>query len=559
MGKGSTVEHACVLRRRKTMVALEPLPPTSGLWARISRKFYSLIILNMQSNQCKKFYNHPSFMRAELRRHVHSNFSHFVHPFSKLSSFVDKLFYILLLHRTFLIIYADKKPSGIFETCVIRDAIHIIIMITRFFTGYIDKKTKEVCLEPSRIARNYITSYFILDAYLAVEEYIYLTKLELWKIATNIISFFVYLLRFKSLNHVMDDYLNLLGTNNHSAFILYNTLLLTFILHGFSSLMYWVPTHIYRYNKNFPENSWINRKDLSFTEYNESTYIACFFIVISYFLGSTHFDLVSEPIEQLLLFVLTFSGRMCTLVVIARVLIYFGYSDVSESEYENMVFQLYNYMRTMKVPKEIQEVILERMKYTYQKKYFNENEILSTLTEQMKTELFIFGAKHLIAKCPPLQSLDRFEITKLFVHMKTHIFSPHEVIQNYDDVQPYIFFISSGMVAGYTNDAIQFLILGEGDVLGMIRSSPSEPPWYSSLFISVETTEVYSIHYKNLKLVTEAKQEHFTKYFRALLLERQGKHRTCKTYHKKANTVMTQLQKGELLEKPQLRHGYADM
>ncbi|CAG9830412.1 unnamed protein product [Diabrotica balteata] len=546
-------KHFCILPKRKKHYT-KPLHPAAGILAKLYVKYKSLVILDLNSTQAKEHYTHASVMRAELRRHANGPQSYIIHPFSKLNAFIERFFFLLLLHRTVFVVYAKLKSPNLFLSCLVRDAFHVFIMACFFFTGYADKKTREVCTDHCSVIKHYLTTYFVIDLYLAIEEYIQILRFEIVTLFVMCISLLSYIIRFRSISYLINDTLVALKINKTFCFILSQTALLAFVLHIFTSLAYWVPTHWYNHFQNHPNDSWISQKGISFKKYDVFTYIDSYSLVVAYFMGTSCYDVVTQPIEQLIFVIYTFTGRLYILVIIAKVLIFFGYSDVSESAYENLYYQLTNYIRAMKVPPQIKKTLFERLNYTYQKKYFNEQEILSTFTEHIKSELFLFGGRNLISKNLLLKNLDKYELSKLFINMKSHLFSPEEIILDFDDIQPYVFFVSTGSVAGFTLEGMQFIHLGDGDVFGCIRLHPSAQRLYNPLYLSLETTEVYYIHYKELRWALHDNHSVYN-YFESIRRERLSKYTRCTIFKGKMETTLDQLKKGELLEKRRLKHG----
>ncbi|XP_056635429.1 potassium voltage-gated channel subfamily H member 5-like [Diorhabda sublineata] len=338
------------------------------------------------------------------------------------------------------------------------------------------------------------------------------------------------------------------GFGKTFIFLLEQFTTLLIILHFYTSMFFAIPYNLYIRNNHVPVDSWISIRNLTITEYRLDTYFEGSMIVLSYFFGSYYHDPIKLPIEQLLLFFFTFTGRSFVLVIIGRMLSNFGFSDRADTEYENILIQVNSYMRSYQVPIEIQEQIIERFEYTYQKKYFNVQQMMTILTDHLKTELFLFGAKNLISNNPFLKSLKPNELALLFSHMKSMIFSKHEVILSGFQAQNNIYFILSGTVAGYS-EGVEVFHAKDGDVFGIATLyTPLELAnyWY---VVAIETTEVYFINKKRMYTFMQDRPD-VTKYFLEIFTERLDKlEQQIRQKYEGGEDIRELLKKGILLEK----------
>ncbi|CAH1109931.1 unnamed protein product [Psylliodes chrysocephalus] len=547
-------EHNCKLIKGNPVISLlRPLHPGASRLQRFARALKTYILLDLDDYRCNKFFTHPSLSRAELKRHANGPYHYIIHPFSKISKYVQRIFFLVLTHRCIFDILNKDKPTIIQYTCYIRDIINCFIMMCFFMTGYVNYSTREVFIQPSKIRKHYLKTYFLVDLYLATDEFYWMLPLDDMAIVCKIVSKILYVVRFKSIDDTVDSTLNSLGFGKNTVFILFHFWAIMVCLHIFTELIYWIPTQIYISDNIYPNTSWVFRENLSFHEYTIDTYAKSFLIVLSYFLGAAYNDYVREPNEQLLLAVLTFTGRFYVLIIIAKVLSLFGHSDISQSDYENRLYQLCNYMRTMKVPEHLQSKIIDRLKYNYQKKFFDEKELLSIFTEQIKTEIFLYGARNLVNNNTILGYLPKHELAKLFVYMKSQIFDPDELIQHYKSKQRFVFFISSGTVACYTKEGLEFLHLKDGDIFGMLNLQPKLDALSSVTYVATEMTEIYFVHYKYLKLAFADRSE-YLKYFNEIRTERIKIMERLKKLTKSGQRIIFDLKRGVLLEKPKRRY-----
>jgi potassium channel len=73
---------------------------------------------------------------------------------------------LLIYTATFLpyrTAFFDDDPDGLFEFETLIDVLFFLDVYMNFVVAYIDKNTGFIEVNPRKIAKNYITSWFLLD------------------------------------------------------------------------------------------------------------------------------------------------------------------------------------------------------------------------------------------------------------------------------------------------------------------------------------------------------------------------------------------------------------
>ncbi|KAJ8954656.1 hypothetical protein NQ314_007056 [Rhamnusium bicolor] len=174
----------------------------------------------------------------------------------------------------------------------------------------------------------------------------------------------------------------------------------------------------------------------------------------------------------------------------SEVLRMFGITSVSESRYEQRLTQLEEYMTSKKLPLHLRKRLLKYYDYKLQKRYFNESEILSTLSEHLRNELSLFSARKLIQNSSIFKLLPKSIHSTVIALMTSQTYSPGDVILPSGIIAEATYFISSGTVAVITDDGLELCHLEDGYELaiGALLSSTHIQRY---TYVAVETTEVF--------------------------------------------------------------------
>ncbi|KAJ8975760.1 hypothetical protein NQ317_004810 [Molorchus minor] len=176
--------------------------------------------------------------------------------------------------------------------------------------------------------------------------------------------------------------------------------------------------------------------------------------------GMAHQYEVTMTNEQCCLILVMIFGRLYTLFLLADLLRLFGIASVSESNYEQQISRLNEYMTSKK----------------------------STLSEQLKTELFLFSARKPIKGIPVLATLPKFILGTVVAEMKHHTFSPKDTILKIGTVSENIYFISSGTVAIYNEAGHELYHLEDADEFGIVSIASEGLQRYK--LEAIETTDI---------------------------------------------------------------------
>ncbi|KAG5885647.1 hypothetical protein JTB14_006502 [Gonioctena quinquepunctata] len=544
----SNSRHTCVLGLDSRESNFPPIHPKRFMLDRLGRKLRKSMILDVDDMRCWHFFPNNKCKRNELRRNIRSPYHFVIHPFSKMKCILEFLFVILILWRYVTLAIDFDGGYPIFE--IAANVLWLCFMITFFLTGYVDYTTKEIYIHPRNIVKHYLKTYFFFDFIVLNKTLLRVfIKLPGSHAVILLLAVISYLARFKTVCCEIQHVLMFLKFNKFFTFGIYHFLKLIILLHFITSVYVIAPSYIYS-DQNYWH--WLGRTHGKYYKRFELYTHSCLLILCNFF--GIHYDLeVVPPIQEIfILFLIRIVGRLYTLELITQVFALFGLTNIAESEYEHHVAALKSYIGSKKLPGHLKRRILSTYEKKSRKEHFDEQEIMSNLTERLGSELSLFESRSLINKNSMMNRMSIHELTKLFDYTRLLIFSTNDVIVKEGMVLDSVYFISSGTVAGYNDKGDEIIHLEDGDEFGLscvlFNQACSKVTW-----VAIETTEVFCIEREILSAYLETQPS--TKK----LLETRLKEQYIRFYDQEGmskdiqNEVLRDLREGKLLEKPNKR------
>ncbi|XP_018565029.1 potassium/sodium hyperpolarization-activated cyclic nucleotide-gated channel 1-like [Anoplophora glabripennis] len=550
--------HRCSLPHRNDS-NLKKLPPNASWCMRLRRGFRKLIIVNPKNFRCKIFFSNKSMILTEQRRHINSPYYYVIHPYSTLSSAYEVAFLITWMVKmiTDPILEITDPVNYVLKVIVdlVLPVIQYVLIFSLFFVGYIDVEAREIVIEPKRVIKKYLKTFFIVDL-LAADglEYVVLLPFQIFKVVPNwrfmkviqyLHVFFLYA-RVNTILAYMNDVLHMFKVSRKIRKSLGYCLKTYVYLHLFSTLVYFVPMVVY-YQK-WPVDSWIvvAKLDPAQNPSIQTIYRECFLMTMCFFFGTSSGKYnVNQTNEQICFCLITLFGRMYTLFLVADALRMFGVVGVSESSYERNLVQLNEYMKANDLPFTMRNRMVRYYEHKLQKRYFNEEEILNSLSDNLRNELFLYSARMLIEKSQIFKYLPQRETATLISLMKTETFAPGNVVLRTDNYNEYVYFISTGSVAIFNNTGIELCHYGDGDAFGFISKILNKNN-YTVLIL--ETTELFTIRLKELNEFLEPYPEAMT-FLNEMIKVRLAEYKLLADTKMNTGNCLVELRTGRLLER----------
>ncbi|KAJ8958430.1 hypothetical protein NQ318_002216 [Aromia moschata] len=499
--------HICSLSKKENS-GFPKLPPNASCGSRFIRRLRKFVAINPNNARCKTYFRNRSGLITEAKKYAASPYFFVIHPFSNCHAFLEVTFFVAWLYSLFL------SPLVVFYPVPNSDTLHDkveyyfvlnvqrLLVISFFFTGYVDKKSQNIIIEPKKIILRYLRTYFIFDLIATgsvtspVEEYVQKNYAEYFYFSVKSAEYFLivlcYYVRFNTVTNYMTDIFQILKLPRRIQSILGHVLRTYLILHLFTCMLYGIPRALY--NDHWPEESWLTKTR---PRPEDGTilpkYLDCLMVASCYFFGASH-DLynVDLPNEQLCLSIVTLFGRLYTLFLLADLLRVFGIAQVAESNYEQELCCLEEYMTSKNLPEKLRKRLRNFYEYKLRRRLFNEREIFSTLSEHLRTELFLFSARKLIQRLFVFRSVPKPVVSSLISLMKMEIYSPREIIIKMGTTVENVSFISSGTVSVINQEGTELCHLEDADEFGIISSVTDDKQIYQ--IEAVEPTEIIYIN-----------------------------------------------------------------
>lgn len=548
--------HDCALLDKDTS-GLPKLAPNANCFKRMGRYLRKLLLMNPNHKKCKELFRNKAAIVVERRRHALGPHFFVIHPLSALNSilkfvFVVVWFYSLIMEPLSEFMHRKERMNIRKYQKNIVSPIQVILIILFFNTGYIDKVTNRIILEPKKIIFRYLLSYFIFDFLstytslaLLIEQLRSLyEKRKLYKNAAMIVRIVAFSIRIPTVLEFVDDSLKNIKCTKTLRSIFHYIIKTYLYLHlcGFVILIIAKTTFL---NRRIRQKSWLMkllpRRPRTFRKYAE-----IFRMVFCYFFGIGHNVGMEVTREQISIVIISFFGRLYTLFLLADILRVFGIAGVSESMYERGMSLMQNYMADQDLPENLRERIIRFFEFKFQGHYFNKEKIINTLSESLRTELFLFSARKMIHKVEVFKKLPNSITGKIIGVMKSETYSPRDIIITIGTEISDIYFISSGTVAVMDIQGAELCHLEDGDEFGTSCLFFKEQIY---AVVAAETTEVFIIDKNEFIEFLRPYPEVMNGFYRT------AKEKLAKLKHLEdnANTgkvdLLTELQSENILEK----------
>lgn len=279
--------------------------------------------------------------------------------------------------------------------------------------------------------------------------------------------------------------------------------LMTFYtMHWLSCVIYIVPKIRYKIYGRYPSSSWIKKAGITprsgvarMVKYVESFLTtACHF-----YMAGTGMYPIDELLEEITLIIVCFVGVMYFCYVVVVVLEIVNSANASEAKYEEIMYQLQEYMVNKKLPVNLRKRLVMYYESRFQKHYFREHAILSTLSEHLRHEIFLHSTKILVQKVELLKGLSKMITGDLVAHLKQDVFLPNDVIFTKGAVADSMYFIVNGTVAVVLPSGREIRHLTDGDHFGDLGVVMVRPPQRLCSIVAVEIAECLRLEKKDLQ------------------------------------------------------------
>ncbi|KAK9869463.1 hypothetical protein WA026_003218 [Henosepilachna vigintioctopunctata] len=578
MVKQGYFDHECDLVITADSCALElpPYLPKYKRWFFSLRKFF---VVDENSSRARRFFRSHATLMAEKKRHAEGEYYRTIHPFSKFAIFMERTICIFWMMSFFF----DPFRSSFFLPCdnshflfkmeLFSDLVFLINVALTCFTGYCVPLTKEIVLSPKRIVKTKAISFLIPEILASLP---YKTiQLSYFKVNPRksriTIIFAIRFLRYLRLIDMIRYLKNIfydLKIGESLGTVLVTFLMLFYLIHWSACFMYSVTMCYYTWDE-LPMNTWLidiqedDDKDnvhalLCSGTANRffDTYVIVLIGTTCHFLGAgdgyRNKELLIEKVTCS--FVLICGMTYCNYAV-AKIFELFGSVNISESKYQELLYQVPDYVRSKNLSEELKKRLILYYEYKFQRRYFKEEEILSTLSEHLRCEVLLYTCKPILQRVPLLQGLSKGVIGSIIGYLKKEIYLPNDVVIKHGEPMTKMFWVSHGTLAVYYGpSATEILHFEDGDHFcdnAMIRKGTQ----CILSVVALEITEVFTLARRDVKHCTLFLKE-MTERITRIGREKSKLYKSLydmMTDEGMQNRVLADLRKGRILERESWR------
>ncbi|GJQ85025.1 hypothetical protein Trydic_g3686 [Trypoxylus dichotomus] len=486
-----TLQHDCQLPDSKANLLVQFIK--GGYLVNLRRKFRGLMICNEKNPRAIMFLKSSATIYLEIQNHLHFNY-YMIHPFSTMRGIWEM--FMMVVHCVVLIyipIDVCFSTEGTITERIPRmtlDFICILDIVICFVTGFQDSTTKRVIMDPKLVAKRYVTSWFVLDLLpcLNTDLIIMMYNLQHTGVWLKIPSF-LKAFRVLTLLKYMVRYRERREISMYKFKMIKMSMLFLLAVIWSSCTLYLIAAN--RQEEWIPEPKVYQHPDAGEIWVGLRT---CFIRVVMSFLLISHgednsFNLAVLTIEIILISI----GWCIKLAVTAQIVqIVMKYSSLTDKYYQ-MVQQFQEYMRSKSVPDTVQRRILAFFEFRFQRNYYKENEILGSLSNQLKQEILVNTYGTLLTNTIIFKDIPYALLLRISSMMKMEIYLPNDVVVVADTDSEIMYFIQTGMVAVYDKWGREVCHLADGSYFGEISLFTEEEKRSASV-VSIDFCEMYTLN-----------------------------------------------------------------
>ncbi|CAG9764681.1 unnamed protein product [Ceutorhynchus assimilis] len=431
-----------------------------------------------------------------------------IHPFSRaylIWSFILMFAILALIFCTSLdFLFYNTKNAFVFSIYwrileSLLTVIFIINVMLSFFTGYYDEPKQEVILEFKLVVLQYLKTSFFTDLLACVPANIGASS-KAGIIILKVLHCFKYLMIIRFHKH-FKYCAEILDVN-------YYTYMITLVI--VNTLLYWhVLCCMLKFSRerlgSFSNKIFLRSRTMfhiaereASTDYPVlSTLLGAFYrgslVVYNSSYGKV---LPATEAEILLVWFGWYLSSLFFIYILAMIMEIMKGKTSASHKYVEMERQLKDYMRHKQLPMQMRTRILIYYEFRFQKSYFRENEILDTISEQLRQEINMHACRKLVENVIFFRNLPINLLVRIISCLRIEVYLVNDIIIKANTPGTSMYFISTGTVAIYTKSGKEICHLEDGSHFGEIALIIKDTLRTASV-IAVEVSEIYRLDQKD--------------------------------------------------------------
>ncbi|XP_061098773.1 LOW QUALITY PROTEIN: potassium/sodium hyperpolarization-activated cyclic nucleotide-gated channel 2-like [Conger conger] len=407
-----------------------------------------------------------------------------IHPYSDFRFYWDFTMLLFMVGNLIIIpvgitFFRDETTTPWIIFNVVSDTFFLTDLVLNFRTGIVIEENADIVLDPKRIKRKYLKTWFIVDFVSSIPvDYIFLIvekgmDSEVYKTAralrivrfTKILSL-LRLLRLSRLIryiHQWEEIFHMTYDLASAVMRIFNLIgMMLLLCHWDGCLQFLVPML-----QDFPEDCWVSLNRMVNDSWSE-LYSFALFKAMSHMLCIGYGRQAPESLSDIWLTMLSMIvGATCYAVFIGHATALIQSLDSSRRQYQEKYKQVEQYMSFHKLPADFRQKIHDYYEHRYQGKMFDEESILEELNEPLREEIVNFNCRKLVASMPLFANAEPNFVTAMLTKLRFEVFQPRDYIIREGTIGKKMYFIQHGVVSVLTKGTMG-MKLSDGSYFGEI-------------------------------------------------------------------------------------------
>jgi hypothetical protein len=229
-------------------------------------------------------------------------------------------------------------------------------------------------------------------------------------------------------------------------------------------------------------------QDASYT----SKYIMCLSKAVRSIMGVGFIESLknTQMFDMIFSSIVTVCGRIAIFITLAYMFEIIQGIMSSSLRYDELMVELEQYTKHHNLPERTKEKLKDTYDFKFNKRFFNEKEILSTVSASLRQQILVHNTKDLVENSPFFRDLPASLTLKIISALTVELYLKDDVVFSTMKTGLSVFFITSGSVAYFSPSGKEICHFSDGDYFGEIMLIMDEKQQYSKA-IALETTECY--------------------------------------------------------------------
>ncbi|GCC30584.1 hypothetical protein chiPu_0009035 [Chiloscyllium punctatum] len=448
----------------------------------MQRQFGAMLQPGVNKFSLRMFGSQKAVEREQER--VKSAGAWIIHPYSDFRFYWDFTMLLFMVGNLIIIpvgitFFKEETTTPWIIFNVVSDTFFLMDLVLNFRTGIVIEDNTEIILDPQKIKKTYLKSWFIVDFVSSIPvDYIFLIvekgiDSEVYKTAralrivrfTKILSL-LRLLRLSRLIryiHQWEEIFHMTYDLASAVMRIFNLIgMMLLLCHWDGCLQFLVPLL-----QDFPNDCWVSLNNMVNDSWSE-LYSFALFKAMSHMLCIGYGRQAPESMSDIWLTMLSMIvGATCYAMFIGHATALIQSLDSSRRQYQEKYKQVEQYMSFHKLPADFRQKIHDYYEHRYQGKMFDEDNILGELNEPLREEIVNFNCRKLVASMPLFANADPIFVTAMLTKLKFEVFQPGDYIIREGTIGKKMYFIQHGVVSVHTKGNKE-MKLSDGSYFGEI-------------------------------------------------------------------------------------------